>query len=93
MREEKKLWEKKRLDHVGNNSTNIWKNMKTWLNWKVSGPPTQLFHGGQTIKSPAHLADTMNEFFIHKVQTLWSNIPEGNQDPLTKMREIMRDRD
>ena len=43
---EKKAWERKRLDHAENSSSNIWKNMKTWLNWKVSGPPTQLFHNG-----------------------------------------------
>ena len=67
--------------------------MKIWLNWKVSGPPTQLFHGGQTIKSPADLADTMNEFFIQKVQRLRGNIPEGNQDPLIMMREVMQNRD
>ena len=93
MREEKKNWERSRLNHLENNSTNIWKNMKTWLNWKVSGPPTQLFHGGQTIRSPADLADTMNSFFINKIQTLRENIPEGHQDPLAQLREVMRDRD
>ena len=93
MREEKKQWEKGCLNHLENNSTNIWINMKTWLNWKVSGPSTQLFYGGQTIRSPANLADTMNAYFTQKVQILRENIPQGQQDPLVKMREVMRDRD
>ena len=67
MRSEKKAWEQRRLDHVENNSSNIWRNIKTWINWKVSGPPTQLFHNGETISSPADLADTMNSFFVQKV--------------------------
>ena len=35
----------------------------------------------------------MNEYFTQKVQTLRGNIPEGHQDPLVKMREVMRDRE
>ena len=93
MRSEKKAWEKKRLDHIENNSTNIWRNIKTWINWKVSGPPTQLFQNGETIRSPAGLADTMNSFFVQKVQRLSGGIPDSHQDRLQNMREIIRERE
>ena len=93
MRAEKKAWERKRLDHVENNSSNIWKNMKTWLNWKVSGPSTQLFYNRETIRSPAGLADTMNSFFVQKVQRLRGGIPDSPHDPLSKLREVMRERE
>ena len=47
MRQEKKGWEQMRLSHTENNPRTLWKNMKSWLNWKTSGPPSQLFAGGK----------------------------------------------
>ena len=92
MRHEKAAWEKQRLDHAENSSTNLWKNIKGWLNWKASGPPTQLFSDGLLISSPIALATTMNRYFISKVDRLRQMIPRSNSDPLKVLKETMSDR-
>ena len=51
MREEKKAWEKLKLDNTKNDPSTIWKNVKGWLNWNNSGPPTQLFHDGKVVNT------------------------------------------
>ena len=54
--------------HKSTNVTDLWRNVKGWMGWKNSGPPTQLFYGGQIINSPENLANTMNDYFIDKVE-------------------------
>ena len=92
MRQERASWEKQRLNYAENSSTNLWKNIKGWLNWKSSGPPTQLFSDGSLINTPEGLATTMNRFFINKVNRLRQGIPVNNSDPLKILRETMRNR-
>jgi hypothetical protein len=55
-RADKKEWEKNKLDHRDNASTDIWKSVKGWLGWGGGGPPTQLFTGGRIVTSPARIA-------------------------------------
>ena len=93
MQSEKRVWEKHKLDHSEQNPSTLWRNVKGWLNWGNSGPPTQLFHEGRVINSPAGIAGTMNTFFTSKVSTLRSNIPPSNSDPLSKLRENFQQRD
>ena len=92
MKEEKKAWEKQKLSSTKNHPSTLWKNVKTWLNWNNSGPPTRLFHNGRMISSPAGIAGAMNSFFLGKVAGLRLGIPETNTDPMMKLRETMRDR-
>ena len=89
---ERKTWEKKKLDGAQHDPSTLWKNVKGWLNWSNSGPPTQLFSDGKLINSPAGLAATMNHFFINKVTLLRHKIPQVQSDPLSKLRETMKDR-
>ena len=90
---EKKVWEEKKLDISEHNPSIIWKNIKGWLQWGNSGPPSQLFHNGNLINSPAGLASTMNNFFLDKVRHLRDSIPGTDSDPHFKLRESMKDRD
>ena len=92
MRQEKKSWERLKLSSTENDPGRLWKNVKTWLNWNNSGPPTRLFHNGKTVSSPAGIAGTMNSFFLGKVAGLRDSIPESAADPMSKLREVMRDR-
>ena len=92
MKEEKRLWEKKKLDNSQNDPSTIWKNVKGWLNWNNSGPPTQLFHQAELVNSPAGLSGTINQIFIDKVQQLRQMIPAINSDPLAKLKESMNSR-
>ena len=92
IRAEKASWEKQRLDYTQNSSTNLWKSIKGWLNWKSTGPPSQLLVDGVIVNSPQGLANTMNKFFISKVDRLRQSIPNNNSDPLRVLRESMADR-
>ena len=92
LRQEKNLWESKRLSHSENSPNTLWKNMKSWLNWKSSGPPSQLFSDGVIVNSPAGLAETMNKFFTNKVRLLREGIQANGIDPLKILRETMQDR-
>ena len=86
MKQERKEWEKLKLDSTKHSPSSLWKNVKRWINWNNSGPPTQLFHQGRFINSPAGLAGAMNSFFIDKVRTLREGIPATETDPLQVLR-------
>ena len=66
--------------------------LKSWLTWKSSGPPSQLFSDGVIVNSPAGLAETMNKFFTNKVRLLREGIPANGADPLKVLKETMQDR-
>ena len=70
LRQDKKMWESEKLDLVKNDSTGVWKEVKSWLGWGTSGTPTQLFWEGRLITSPLDLANSMNRFFLQKIQIL-----------------------
>ena len=92
MKVEKRNWETMKLNNSEHDSSTLWKNIKSWLSWNNSGPPSKLFHNGQFVNSPAGLASTMNNFFIDKVTQLRQTIPRVDRDPLAKLRETLRDR-
>ena len=92
MRQERKDWERRKLDSTRHSPTSLWKNVKSWLSWNNSGPPSQLFHQGRLINSPAGLAGAMNSFFIDKVKNLRKGIPTSDNDPLQVLRETLKNR-
>ena len=89
IRSDKRAWEKGKLDHLANNSTDLWKNIKGILNWNTNGPPTQLFHQGQMISKPLELAQCMNGFFSDKVKHLQDKLPPETDDPLKYAKRYM----
>ena len=70
IRRDRNQWEKNKLDNLQNAPINPRRNIKGWLGWKNTGPPSQLFYKGETVSSPQGLADSMNSIFIGKVQGL-----------------------
>ena len=92
MRSEKKSWEREKLDKAQHSSSTLWKNVKSWLSWGDSGPPSKLFHNGEMVTKPARLANIMNNYFIDKVAQLRGRIPNDEADPLAKLREVLQDR-
>ena len=44
------------------------------------------------LTSPARVAGGMNNFFIFKVQLLRDRLPAINEDPLRKLKEVMKNR-
>ena len=92
MRGDRNQWEKSQLDNFANSPTDLWRNVKGWMGWKNTGPPSQLFYRGSMISSPQGLADSMNSFFIDKVQGLRANLPPATKDPLETLRVIMSTR-
>ena len=92
MRSEKKAWERNKLDIAKLSSSNMWRNVKSWLSWSNSGPPSKISHNGTIISKPARVATIMNEFFIKKVEKLKDKIPTTDSDPLVKLREVFKNR-
>ena len=88
-REDKKKWEKEKLDPNDNTTTDVWKTVKGWLGWGTSGTPTQLFWEGQLVTSPRGLCTTMNRFFLDKIRRLRNGIPAQSDDPLKRLKEAM----
>ena len=92
IRNAKKVWESEQLNHFGNSTTGLWRNLKSWMGWKNSGPPSQLFHEGELVSSPHALASTMNSFFIKKVKNLQKRIPPSKDNPLKYLQQAMSTR-
>ena len=92
MRAEKKSWEQQKLDNTQHSSSTLWQNVKSWLSWGDSGPPSKLFHDGVIIGKPARIATVMNEYFINKVLQLRERIPAAAADPMGTLREVLSNR-
>ena len=91
IRNEKSVWEQGQLDHMTNNSSNLWRNIRSWMGWGQSGPPTQLFVQKLIVK-PKEIANTMNQFFIKKVKDLKEKLPCKKNDPLKYLKSAMKNR-
>ena len=92
IKKDKKVWEAQQLDNLRNTSVDLWRNVKGWMGWKNSGPPTQLFYQGRMETSPMGLASAMNSFFLNKVKTLRENLPPPRNDPLENLKRVMSTR-
>ena len=55
-----RAWETGQLNHLSNSVTDLWRNLKGWLGWKNSGPPTKLIN--KNCQNPTYrvLTDTIN---------------------------------
>ena len=85
-------WQRTKLEQCGQNSSDVWKNVKGILNWKTSGSPTQLFHQGSLLTKPQEIADAQNNYFLQKISTIRENLPPAVTDPLGKLRKLMKGR-
>ena len=61
----KNKWQRSKLQKMEEegDAKQIWKNVKSSLNWTSSGAPSQLFHNGRLENKPSGLAECMNHFF------------------------------
>ena len=89
LKTEKKNWQKSKLVKLAGDSANIWKLAKSWLGWTSGGPPRQLCVNGVMINKPIEIAETLNEFFINKVNNIVNRLPKSHYDPLKLVRKIM----
>ena len=90
LKNERRKWQQKKLEDLGNDSSSVWKNVKNWLGWTKGGPPTKLIENGNLCSKPKDLARIMNEFFISKVKKLESELPPSDGDSLNLIKNIMR---
>ena len=94
LRSEKRNWQRNKFQKCEEelDTKQIWKNVKSWLNWTSSGAPSQLFYEGRLETKPSRLAECMNNFFIQKVRNLKERIIPSNSDPLAILRQLMTNR-
>ena len=91
LKNEKCAWQSSRLENCTSTS-DTWRTVKNWLGWKTGGPPTKLVIEGELKSKPKELADCMNNFVVNKVTNLRNTIPPCRQDPLDRVKEIMKSR-
>ena len=89
---EESKWQKFRLEQCGLHSAKVWKNVKGILNWQSSGSPSKLFYKGKLRTKAQDVADSQNEFFIEKVNSIRSNLSDPTGDPLSKLKALMTGR-
>ena len=92
LKSEKRNCLTQQFNEKSNDSSKLWRSIKSWLQWKTTGPPTQLFHNGQLINSPSGLSQTMNNFFVGKTTTIRNNLPPPTGDPHKTLRSMMVDK-
>ena len=63
---EKVAYQRKKVIDCAENSSSIWKSIKSFLGWSSGGPPSQLINNaGELITAPIKLANLMNDYFIN----------------------------
>ena len=94
LKKEKKSWQEQKLQSFGNDTSSVWKNVKSWLGWTSGGSPTMLVENGTgTVHTkPSDLSRIMNEFFVNKVAHLRNNLPLNQGDPLALVQQLMVNR-
>ena len=70
MRNEKKLWEVRKLLNAEKHPGALSGNVKSWLEWGNNGPPTQICKAGEIVSSPLKVAEVMNQHFVDKIKNL-----------------------
>ena len=92
LRSDKDSWQRESLKRCENNSGKLWKNVLGWLKWTNAGVPTKLFSNGSLECSPKNIANIMNKFYIDKVNSIRASLPNSIDDPLRKLKLMMRGR-
>ena len=67
-------YKRQRIEENIEDTSKVWKLAKKYMNWKVTGSPTQLEENGVLITCAWKIAQVMNHFFIDKVSTIRKNM-------------------
>ena len=89
LKNEEFKWQRQRLSGCGGNSAKTWKCVKGILNWHSSGSPNQLFFKGSLKTKSQEVAESQNQYFIEKIESIRLNLPPPISDPLSKLKQIM----
>ena len=77
-----------KMGEVADNPDLVWKSAKSFMGWKKQGTPTQINTGSKLVTSAKLIAQTMNEFFLNKVQTIRAGMQPVACD-MDKVHEVM----
>ena len=92
LRTEELNGQKAKLDQCVKDSSQMWKQVKSILNWETTGSPNKLFHNGTFLRKSQDIASAQNQFFLDKIRAIKDNLPPPSIDPLGKLRELMSNR-
>ena len=81
-------FKKKKLEENIDCPDKTWRTAKNFMNWKGTGPPSQIEVDGQLVTKAKLIADHMNKFFISKVNTIRKGMQVVGWQ-LSSCREIM----
>ena len=88
---EEKLYKTEKITAVADSPDVVWKTAKSFMGWKTQGTPNQLKVDSQLVTSAKKIAQSMNEFFINKVQIIRAGMT-AVAFTLTKVHDIMHDK-
>ena len=60
--QDKIVYKRNKFEEVKDNPDSVWKCTKTFMNWKSSGPPSQLIMNNTLVTKASTIAEHMNEF-------------------------------
>ena len=88
---EEKNYKSGKMAEVADSPDIVWKSAKMFMGWKSQGTPNQIKVDNVLITSAKKIAKYMNEFFIHKVETIRSGMPRAIFST-TEVRNIMQNK-
>ena len=95
IRGSEEIWRKKEAAEMKNDGAKTWKNVKSWIGWKVTNQPEQLKdakNGGKMSCSPKRNCTIMNDFYTEKVKTIKDKMPQVEEDPCDELRKMLSGR-
>ena len=88
---EEKMYKREKMSENVDSPDILWKNAKLFMGWKSSGTPHQLSVDNQLITSAKKIAQSMNNFFIEKVQIIRNGMRNAPFS-LDKVHDIMQNK-
>ena len=71
------------------NISELYKNVKSQLGWKTSGPPQSLLIKDKIVKTSEGIAEAQMDYFETKVKKLIEDIPDTTTEPTKHLEEAL----
>ena len=67
-------YKKERVEENLGNTSGMWKSVKTFMDWKSNGSPSQISKDNVLYTKAGEVAVIMNEFFVEKIESFIQSV-------------------